>query len=99
MEAVGEVGQLVEALGEAEPGRAAVRQQEAGPVRQLEAGSRRDIRVIWACWQRREQKAERLDGPEHQVYGSVREYLALLGRLMAESEVARDHLQQQLVHG
>jgi hypothetical protein len=36
MEADREGGQLVEALGEAEPGRAAVREQEAGSVGELE---------------------------------------------------------------
>ena len=85
METVGEIGQLVEALGEAQPGRTAVRQQEASPVRELEAGSRRDITVIWAYWQRREQEAERLDGFEHQANGGVSQHLALPGRFMAES--------------
>jgi hypothetical protein len=46
MEASGEVGQLVEALREPQPGRAAVREQKAGTVRELEVGSRRGIWVI-----------------------------------------------------
>jgi hypothetical protein len=63
MEASGEGGQLVEALGEAEPGRAAVREQEAGPVGELEAGSRRDTRMIGSYRQTGEQEAERLMAP------------------------------------
>jgi hypothetical protein len=46
MKAVGEGSQLVEALGEAEPRRAAVREQEAGPVGELEVGSCCGIGVI-----------------------------------------------------
>jgi hypothetical protein len=45
MKASGEGGQLVKALGEAEPGRA-VREQEAGPVGELEVGSCGGIGVI-----------------------------------------------------
>jgi len=41
MEVGGEDGQFVEALGEAEPRRPAVREQEASPVGELEIGSRR----------------------------------------------------------
>src|SRR6516165_3716374 len=77
VEAVGEAGQLVEPLGEAEPGRAAVREQEAGPVGELEAGSCGDSWMIGAHGQAGEQEAERLDGPEHQVDGGVRQHLAL----------------------
>jgi len=40
MQGGGEGGQFVEALGEAEPGRAAVREQEAGPVGKLEIAPR-----------------------------------------------------------
>lgn len=52
MEASGEGGQLVEALGEAEPGRAAVREEEAGAVGKLEVGSRRDTRMIGSTGRR-----------------------------------------------
>ena len=44
--ALAEAGELVEALGEPEPGRAAVRQQEAGSVGQLEVGPRSGTRVL-----------------------------------------------------
>jgi len=46
MKAGGEDGQLVEALGEAEPRRPPVREQEASPVGELEVSSRRDTGVI-----------------------------------------------------
>jgi hypothetical protein len=58
MEASGEVGQLLEALREAQPGRAAVREQKAGTVRELEVGSRRDIWVIGSLRQAGKQQAE-----------------------------------------
>src|SRR6516165_11822889 len=99
VEAVGEAGQFVEALGEAEPGRAAVREQEAGPVGELEVGSRRETRVIGSYGKPGEQEAERLDGLEHEADGGGGQDLALFGRLMAEGEVARDHLQHELIGG
>src|SRR5215472_9722981 len=99
MEASGEGSQFVEALREAEPGRATVREQEAGPVGELEVGSRRDTGVIGSYWKPGEQEAERLDGLEHEADGGGGQDLALLGRLMAEGEVARDHLQHELVGG
>ena len=92
MEASGEVGQLVEALREAQPGRAAVREQKAGTVRELEVGSCRDIWVIGSHRQAGNQEAEWLDGLEHEPDSGVSQNLALFGRLMAKGEVARDHL-------
>src|SRR5215471_7655402 len=78
--------------------RSAVREQEAGPVGELEVGSRGDTRVIGSHRQAGEQEAERLDGLEHQADGGSGQDLALLGRLMAEGEVTRDHLQHELIH-
>src|SRR5215217_1737123 len=92
METSGEVGQLLEALREANPGRAAMRQQKAGTVRELEVGSRRDIWVIGSHRQAGQQEAEWLDGLEHEPDSGVSQDLALFGRLMAKGEVARDHL-------
>ena len=46
VKALAEEGELVEALGEPEPGRAAVRQQEAGSVGELEVGPRRGPRML-----------------------------------------------------
>src|SRR6516165_809358 len=99
MEASGEGSQFVEALGEAEPGRAAVREQEAGPVGQLEVGSRRDIRVIGSYRKPGEQEAERLDGLEHEADGGGGQDLSLFGRLMAEGEVGRNLLHPGLEAG
>src|SRR4051812_34334227 len=99
MEADGEDGQLVEALGEAEPRRPAVREQEVSPVGKLEVSSRRGTGVIGSYRQAGKQEAKRLDGLEHQANGDTGQDLALPGRLVTEGEVARDHLQHELIHG
>ena len=77
MGAGGEDGQLVEALGEAEPRRPPVREQEASPVGELEVGSRRGTGVIGSYRQAGKQEAERLDGLEHQANGGMGQDLAL----------------------
>jgi hypothetical protein len=76
MEAGGEDGQLVEALGEPEPRRPPVREQEASPVGELEVGSRRDTGVIGSYRKAGKQEAERLDGLEHQANGGMGQDLA-----------------------
>ena len=76
-----------------------MREQEARPVGELKVSSSREIRVIGSYRQAGEKEAQRLDGLEHEADGGAGEDLALFRRLMAESEVARNHLQQQLVHG
>ena len=50
-------------------------------------------------WQASEHEAKWLDRSKHEADGGVGQDLALLRRLMAEGEVARDHLQQQLIDG
>src|SRR5712672_1023045 len=99
MEVGGEDGQLVEPLREAKPRRPAVREQEASPVGELEVASRRGTGVIGSYRQAGKQEAKRLDGLEHQANGGMGQDLALPGRLVAEGEVARDHLQHELIHG
>ena len=56
-----ERGQLVQALGVADPGRPAVGEQEVCAVGQLEVGSRRRSWLIWPNRQPGQQDAERLD--------------------------------------
>ena len=46
-----------------------------------------------------EHEAKWLDRSEHEADGGVGQDLALLRCLMAEGEVARDHLQQQFIDG
>jgi hypothetical protein len=82
----------VEALGEAEPSRAAVREQKTGAVGELEVSSRCGIRAVGSYRQAGEDQADWLDGLKHEADGGVGEDLALFGRLMAKGEVARDHL-------
>src|SRR2546430_17024590 len=91
MEVGGEDGQLVEALGEAEPRRPAMREQEASPVGELEVASRRGTGVIGSYRQAGKQEAKRLDGLENQANGGMGPGLALPGGLVAEGEVPRDH--------
>jgi len=72
-----------------------VREQEASPAGELEAGSRRGTGVIGSCRQAGKQEARRLDGLGHQANGGMGQDLALPGRLVAEGEVPRDHLQHE----
>ena len=87
MEGDREGGQFVEALGEAEPGRAAMREQEAGSVWELEIGSGGHAGMAGPHRQAGEHEAEGLDGLEHEVDSGVGQDLALRGRFMAEGEV------------
>jgi hypothetical protein len=54
-----EGGQFVKPLSEAEPGRAVVRKEESGPVRELEVGSCSGVWVIGSC--RRQRRVNRLE--------------------------------------
>ena len=96
--APGEGGRLLQPLGEPDPRHPPVGQQEVRPVGELEVGARGRARAA-----RRppaspaSSRPSGLMAPNMSATGGVGQRPELLRRLVAEGEVAADHLQDQVV--